>query len=120
LVDDSKVVYSPARGLHALETGVHAALGNGVEGRLDGWLRRLCAEGHADLAAEPWYQGDSALPAVAAEDELTALALRFEAAATARGIAGWRARCVVVCPPHFNSLVESAGTKGSVLAHALA
>ncbi len=119
LVADSKVVYSTARGLLGLERGVHAALGNGAA-RLDGWLETYCAEGRAELAAEAWYRGDSALPAVAAGDDLVALAARFGAACAAAGVTGWRARCVVVCPPRFNALLDAAGSKGAVLAESLA
>ena len=36
------------------------------------------------------------------------------------GVGGWKACSVVVCPPRFNALLDAAGTKGAVLAHALA
>jgi hypothetical protein len=120
LVDDSKVVYSTARGLVGLERGVHATLGNGGPKELHGWLGGYCAEGHGELAAEAWYRGDSAVPAVADGGELTELAGRFGGACSSTGVADWRARCVVVCPPRFNKILDEAGTKGAVLAHALA
>lgn len=120
LVDDSKVVYSTARGLLGLERGVHATLGNGGAKELHGWLGHYCAEGHAELSAEAWYRGDSAVPAEAGADELAELAGRFDGACSSAGVTAWRARCVVICPPRFNGLLDEAGTKGAVLAHGLA
>jgi hypothetical protein len=119
LVDDSKVVYSSARGLLGLERGVHAALGNSGPCALHGWLGDFCAEGHAELSAEAWYRGDSTVPSEAPADELAELASRFRAACGVAGVADWRARCVVICPQRFNELLDDAGTKGAVLASAL-
>ncbi len=119
LVADSKVVYSTTRGLLGLERGVHATLGRGENGHLDGWLARLCTEGHSELAAEIWYRGDSVMPVEATGDELAGLADRFGEACAAAGVTGWRGRCVVVCPRRFNQLLDAAGTKGAVLSEAL-
>src|SRR5438309_1216275 len=68
LVEDSKLVYSPARGLHELETGVlAAATPRSAEGPLTlaGYVDWVCPEGHAELRAEPWYAGATALPLLA-------------------------------------------------------
>jgi ribonuclease HII len=119
LVDDSKVVYSRARGLAGLERGVHAVPGVAGARRLDGWLDGVCAEGYPELCAEPWYRGDSALPAAAGESELAEFAARFREACADRGVTQWRARCVVVSPPRFNAILDATGTKGAILSHAL-
>jgi ribonuclease HII len=119
LIDDSKVVFSQTRGLLDLERGVHAALGSGCNSQLHAWLRDLCTEGCQELSAEPWYSGDSALPAAAAVEELAGLSSRFDTACADAGVSGWRARCVVICAPRFNSFLDDCGTKGAVLAHAL-
>ena len=41
-------------------------------------------------------------------------------ACAAAGVGGWKACGVVVCTPRFNALLDAAGSKGAVLAHALA
>ena len=120
LVDDSKVVYSTARGLQSLECGVHAVPGVYEQGDLDGWLATRCAGGHGDLCLEPWYRGDTALPAVTDAHILADAIARFDDGCVAAGITEWLVRVAVVCPPRFNSLVDSSGSKGAVLAHALA
>jgi ribonuclease HII len=119
LIDDSKVVYSTARGLLGLERGVHAALGHYRRDCLHDWLEQLCGDGRGELTSEMWYRGDSALPAVAAEDDIHHLNGRFLEVCTHASIADWRARSIVVCPPRFNTLLDDAGSKGAVLAHAL-
>jgi hypothetical protein len=119
LIDDSKVVYSTARGLGGLERGVHAALGKQCGGSLHDWLEEFCAEGWSELAAEFWYRGDTSLPAVAVHDDLGEATSRFAKTCATAGVACWRAQCVVVCPSRFNSILDAAGTKGAVLAHSL-
>jgi hypothetical protein len=113
-------VYSSTRGLLGLERGVHAALGKGGRTQLGAWLEELCAEGHAELSREAWYRGDTDLPAVASRPELDKLSAGFAAACATSGVTAWRASCVVVCPTRFNALLDEAGSKGAVLAHALA
>jgi ribonuclease HII len=120
LIDDSKIVYSTARGLQGLERGVHAVPGVYEQGDLDGWLAARCAGGHGDLCLEPWYRGDTALPVVTDPLALSDGIARFEEGCATAGITDWLVRLVVICPPRFNSLVDSSGTKGAVLAHALA
>src|SRR5438105_15913305 len=76
LVADSKVVYSPARGLRHLETAVLAAhRPDGCDGGLSlgRYVEALCAASHAALRRERWYSGATALP-VAAGPELVAAA----------------------------------------------
>jgi ribonuclease HII len=122
LVADSKVVYSTARGLLGLERGVHAALGPclGGEARtLHACLEGVCPEAVAELRAEAWYRGTCAVPVDAEPGELAGLAVRFAGACAAAGVAEWRARTAVVCPPQFNALTDASGSKGAVLAHAL-
>src|SRR5262245_16902447 len=65
VVEDSKLVYSPNRGLLDLETGVLAILSpqfanDGVE--LAPFLDWLCPTSHERLRGEPWYTGTSRLP----------------------------------------------------------
>ena len=120
-VDDSKAVYSTMRGLAALEHGVLAALWRDQSGPLSTFIDAFCAEPvAAELGGEAWYTGDGGLPGHATPDEIATAAVRFDEACTAAGVRGWKACSVVVCPPRFNALLDAAGTKGAVLAHALA
>src|SRR5262245_31204905 len=63
IVDDSKAVYSPGRGLAELERGVLACLSELQAATLRDLVARLCPECAPPLHAEPWYVGDSMLPA---------------------------------------------------------
>jgi ribonuclease HII len=115
LVDDSKVVYGSGKGLGGLERGVFAVLG--LPPLLLGELiARLCPAAAEELAREIWFAGTSALPIDAALAELEQLRQRFELACRDASVDGWWGRSVVVCPERFNALVQSAGSKGAVLA----
>jgi ribonuclease HII len=123
LIEDSKVVYSTARGLHALETGVLATLapgGTGKEHTLAEYVDWACPSCHADLRGEPWYAGTSRLPIVANTDDLQAAAEQFRNACLKRNVAWGPVRSVAVCPGRFNQLVERWDSKGAVLGDALA
>src|SRR5262245_24714753 len=77
LIADSKQVYSSARGLAALETGVLAHLppsldhGSLTLTRYLDWVSPAAVE---ELQPEPWYSGQSRLPVTAATDGCTAAA----------------------------------------------
>jgi ribonuclease HII len=120
-VDDSKLVYTAAtRGLAALERGVLAALWRNASTPFGTFLTRFCGESApAELRAEPWYTGAGGLPGHAKPEEVAAAAARFDEACAAAGVRAWRAYTVVVCPARFNALLDAAGSKGAVLAHAL-
>jgi hypothetical protein len=122
LIDDSKVVYCGPRGLRALERGVLATLWPGVRAgaaTLASLVGSAC-EGGAELLAETWYTGASPLPVHAGEDELGEHRTRFDRACAGAGVAHWQVRSVVVCPRQFNALVSAKGSKGAVLAEAMA
>jgi ribonuclease HII len=123
LVADSKLVYSPARGLSALEIGA-LALTNHVsadsESCLSGCLGRLCANARETLADEAWYVGDSRLPFVAAESEIAAVAARFRETCNRRRVRWAVIQSVIVCPREFNGSLKKWGSKGAVLARGLA
>src|SRR5262245_29136550 len=67
LVADSKQVYSPTRGLAPLETAV-LACGAAPGLTLADYVDRFCPDHHAELRAEPWYGGTTALPLAGAAD----------------------------------------------------
>jgi ribonuclease HII len=120
LVEDSKVVYSTARGLHALETGVLAALPPaGPDLSLARYVEWLAPAAAAELAAEPWYRGASTLPVAAAPAGCGAAAVCFADASRQGGVAWGTVRSVVVCPARFNGVLDRWGSKGAVLAEGL-
>jgi ribonuclease HII len=127
-VEDSKEVYSAARGLADLETAVLAGLGVACQGeeekrkypqglvQFGHLLDFLWAEGKAETEKEAWYTGATKLP-VAAKGELLQAGMECLGKALAeRGLRWGPVRCVVFCPARFNDLVERYGSKGAVLA----
>jgi ribonuclease HII len=123
LVADSKLVYAPMRGLHDLELGVLAVLApwrNGNGGCLAHYVDQLCPANHAELRSEPWYAGTNPLPVAAGKTELEAASARLQKTCSSRQVLWGPARSVVVCPPRFNQVAAQWGSKGAVLALALA
>ena len=120
LVADSKVVYSRARGLAGLETGVFALHPAASLPTLAQLTDRLCPTTAAELRAERWFSGHSPLPVAAAADELAAVADRFTQASRGQQVEWGLVRSVLVCPAHFNRMVDEHGSKGAVLGHGLA
>ena len=122
LIEDSKLVYTPARGLCDLEMGVMAALSGwraltGLSSA--GLLDQLCPTHHPQVRREAWYRGDGMLPLVAALEKIRAAAGRFQGCCQKGQITWQLVRCVVVCPKRFNELVDHWGSKGAVLGEAL-
>src|SRR5260370_685900 len=120
LIEDSKLVYSTARGLLDLETGVIAALaawsvGEPMTlGRFLGWL---CPLHHLDLSLEPWYSGASLVPVTAIPSELVERTGRFASCCRDEQILWGPIRSVIFCPKRFNELIDYWGSKGAALAH---
>lgn len=121
MVDDSKLVYSTAKGLSDLETSVvsilHAATGTVIPTVAD-----LAGKLHPDheLAGETWYRGVTSIP-LAAEADAVANGTRRFAAAVAQAQISWRVfRSVIVCPARFNAWLDRWGSKGSILSAGLA
>src|SRR5262245_38908243 len=110
VIEDSKLIYSPTRGLLALEIGVLAMLSCGSAGtcepgRTNGvafWLSAsqplapssslckflewLSPGSHTELSREPWYTGTSGLPVEARPDDLFTAAARLEKACAKKQI----------------------------------
>ena len=116
MVDDSKLVYSTARGLGELETSVLSIL-HAATDALSCNLGQLAQTLHPDheLRGEPWYCGTTAIPLQTPFEIITEHAARFRSACTDAGMSWTLFRCVIVCPARFNTWVERWGSKGSVL-----
>jgi ribonuclease HII len=123
LVADSKVVYTPARGLSSLETAV---LGASAPGRPNGslpladYLDHLCPSTHDELRREAWYRGTTPLPTEATAGACRLARERFSEILQTENISIGLVRSITVCPERFNALTEQAGSKGAVLQHGLA
>lgn len=115
-VDDSKLIYSTARGVGDLETSVLSILqaATATEPPSVAHLVQALHPEH-ELAGEPWYHGATALPLTTAADSIADLAGRFRAACETVDVSWTFFRCVIVCPARFNAWVEQWGSKGSVL-----
>jgi ribonuclease HII len=122
LIADSKVVYSTARGLHALETGVLACLGlhcvNGATS-LASLLDHVCPH-HTELKEECWYHGTTSVPVEVDADELATVRERLRGACVGGALTTLTAQSVLVCPPRFNAVLDRWESKAVVLALALA
>src|SRR5262245_36028648 len=118
LVEDSKLVYSTARGLADLETGV---LATASPCRADTALTvarlidHLCPTAHDELRGEPWYSGATAVPIQVTVDVFGACAERFVEASRQCGVTWGTVRSLVVCPPRFNALLDRWDNKSVIL-----
>ncbi len=120
VVDDSKLVYSTAEGLGELERGVLSLLvRDPAPDTLHNFLTQATEGGVPELCAEPWYHGSSSVPADGDFVDHGALAERVDDACRAAGVCLHLIRCVVVCPPRFNTILDAQGSKGAVLAEGL-
>jgi hypothetical protein len=118
VIDDSKVVHAGGQGLTDLERGVLAILGWQTPTTLDCLLRTLLCD-PTELHAEPWYRGDSAVPAHRTPTDLASDHQAFSEACAASDITDWTLTTVVTGVPRFNAVAEAADSKAAVLAEAL-
>jgi ribonuclease HII len=122
LIDDSKIVYTPARGLGPLEHGVLATALQSLSGEqflLKICLEKLCPESLAGLGDEPWYMGTTSLPSQVNWNDVAKDAGLFRETSQRTRIEWGPVRSVVICPRQFNGLLETWGSKGAVLGHGL-
>ncbi len=123
LVGDSKRVYSPARGLKDLETGVLAVLlspdASPILSVRD-YLRGVSPAALDVLGGEVWFDGHWTLPVEADADSLRTAAVRFHETSGNSQVQWGPVRSVVMCPARFNEEVDRHGSKGAVLGLILA
>jgi ribonuclease HII len=107
VVGDSKQVYSPHRGLAALERTVQSF----VTARaltLAEFVAHLGPDSHGELQSEAWYTGDTPLP-LHADD------LPHNGRCNHADVQWGPIRCVIICPAAFNAVLDHHGSKGAVL-----
>jgi ribonuclease HII len=120
LVDDSKLVYSTAKGIEALELNVMAALPSAFSAQrstLSRLLKCLACTGETP-PSNAWYTGRKRIPVAADEDHCTEKATRFQYACGAAGVECVHHGSMIVDSRTFNRLTDET-SKGGVLAHAL-
>jgi ribonuclease HII len=128
VVADSKLVYSPTRGLDQLEKTVLAALGINISFVddaappycLESLLDHVSPDAFPDLAAEAWFTGKSQLPMECGKSTLAMARKLIRRACERAGVtAEFYCRSVIVCTPRFNDLTDTCDSKGAVLSHSL-
>jgi ribonuclease HII len=132
VIADSKLVYSPARGLDLLERTALAALqtsfrsnhGLLLDLNLKSLLGLLCPiamleQQHDDLQAEAWYHGTTALPIGSDESAIVGLMDRLHDACRKSDVLVGACRSVVICAPRFNALTDLCDSKARALAYGL-
>jgi hypothetical protein len=115
VVGDSKLVYSPDKGLAELERTVHAALADRAFTVAE-CVMLLSPDCHGALQEEVWYLGDTPLPVDAEYEACEQVAATFTHLCRGLDIVWGPIRSVVVCPTAFNAMLEQWGSKGAVLA----
>jgi ribonuclease HII len=128
LVEDSKVVYSPAKSLKNLERGVLAILctpaapeyTNGSGLPLAQWIERVALSSLPQLRDECWYHGKTTLPVIVDRHELSHVAARFHKTCVELSVTWGQAQVVVMCPPRFNAILQRTDTKSFALVLGLA
>jgi ribonuclease HII len=116
MVDDSKLVYSTAKGLADLEHAVLGILQATCEAppTTVGHLAQFLQSDH-ELTAEAWFVGSTPLPLEEAPQRIADGAVKFRAACQDTQIQWVLFRSVIVCPPRFNVWLTQWGSKGTIL-----
>jgi ribonuclease HII len=122
LIEDSKLVYSTARGLAALEYGVLSALPEHipVTGPVTKILHSLGSDQSHDIHREIWFHGQTSLPVQVESQVLEAGSQLFAEACQKTNVCRGLIQAAIICPSQFNRLIEHHGSKGAVLGQALA
>jgi hypothetical protein len=122
LVADSKIVYSPTQGLRALEHGVLACLASTwceAEKTVKRFLDWLCPVPYPEWHREPWFEGNGSVPLTSCPADLEGTAQQLVQCLRKHRIELGLVRASIICPSHFNGLLERWGSKGAILSEAL-
>jgi len=117
VVNDSKLVYSRARGLKPLEEGVLGFLGAHAHGTASQFLSTLLHPEAPVRDESPWFRevGGIRLPVASNPSAIASKAATLAEALRRTGTQLVRARMCVVLPGEFNSVVEMTGNKSYLL-----
>lgn len=119
-IADSKQVYSPAKGLKALEEGVHCGLR--LCDRLAATFHRLWERVAPDSAAhrvqEPWFADeDMPVPVATESSAVESRSLAWQKRCEETGIRLREIRSDIVLTERFNTLTREHASKGRALSH---
>jgi hypothetical protein len=118
---DSKILYTPGKGLRHLERGLWAALGllNHRPQTCHALWQVLAPDGFAGPhPVPPWYADyDGPAPVDCASEDLGPLTLALEAGFAAAGVRLGGIQSRVIFEEEFNDLVEAHASKGAALSH---
>jgi ribonuclease HII len=121
LVGDSKLIYSPARGLGHLEASVVAFhSGSSTNRLLSHYLEDISLTSPPFLRNEPWFTGETPVPVCVEPDRCLELAVRLQTVCQHQRIQRGPIRSAIICPTEFNRIVDRWDSKGAALGHALA
>ena len=118
VVADSKLVYSPGKGLLELERSVHAVC-HASYSTIQDFVDLLCPQYHAALCREVWYTGRTPVPVNAELDACASGRQALAGLCSGLDVRWGPVRSVVTCPSAFNAMLDRWGSKGAVLALAL-
>jgi ribonuclease HII len=120
-IADSKLLYSSAGGIGALERGVLAVLGMlAVPSQtcVDLW-RHLAADDCHQFDGLPWHDGwNHELPAACAPADIATISALLQQACAAAKIELVALRATAIFPARFNALIDLHGSKGEALSRA--
>lgn len=116
-IADSKQVFSPSKGVKALETSVLCLLRlAGIEeDSFSSLWQQLAVQYPDEQEQEPWFSQDTSLPVVADTDDIDRLTERLTACVERAGIGRPRIRSDVVLTDRFNRLTNDHDSKGVTL-----
>jgi ribonuclease HII len=123
MIDDSKAVYSTAKGIEDLELGVLATVFNNLVSEpptLSSYLNVLARDALGDLKLENWYVGERRLPVQVPAVRWRRAAERFGRECLEHRLQWRLVRSSIICPARFNAWLDHWGSKGAILGQALA
>lgn len=112
IVDDSKAVYSPAKGLGTLERSVLTLLDAAPARLRDLWDTHISTPWE-EMEREPWHCGELELPQ-AFDGETSEGKSRLSKQLSAKQIGAFSFRCIVTFPRPFNAMTDRHDSKGAV------
>ena len=119
IVDDSKKVYTPSRGIRALEEGVLSFLSllGEAPSKTSEFLSRLLPPPAHFTDGTPWSEkvGEIQLPLRTNASAVASKSAVLDASLRENGVRFGGFRCVVVLPGEYNSIISHTGNKGHLL-----
>src|SRR5262249_54994115 len=113
MIDDSKAVYSTAKGIEDLELGVLATVLNNLVSEpptLSSYLNVVARDALGDLKLENWYVGERRLPVQVHAVRWRRAAERFGRECLEHRLEWRLVRSSIICPARFNAWLDHWGS----------